>query len=38
MARDVKPALIQLDDHPRKTLAFKTPSALMTEEMAALAA
>jgi IS30 family transposase len=37
-AGEVTQAVIQLNDRPRKTLAFKTPSALMTEEMAALAA
>lgn len=37
-AREVRQVVIQLNDRPRKTLAFKTPSALMTEEMAALAA
>ena len=34
----VKQSIDQLNNRPRKTLAFKTPAALMQEEMAALAA
>jgi IS30 family transposase len=37
-AKAVKQAVDQLNNRPRKTLAFKTPAVLMQEEMAALAA
>jgi IS30 family transposase len=37
-AKAVKQSVDQLNDRPRKTLAFKTPAALMKKEMAALAA
>lgn len=37
-AQAVKKSVDQLNNRPRKTLAFKTPAALMCEEMAALAA
>lgn len=37
-ANAVKKSVNQLNDRPRKTLAFKTPAALMQEEMTALAA
>lgn len=37
-AKAVKQSVDELNSRPRKTLAFKTPAALMQEEMAALAA
>lgn len=37
-AQAVKKSVDQLNSRPRKTLAFKTPAALMQEEMVALAA
>ncbi len=37
-AGEMTRVVAELNDRPRKTLAFKTPSALMNEEMAALAA
>jgi transposase, IS30 family len=37
-AKAVAESVEQLNDRPRKTLAFKTPADLMQEEMAALAA
>ncbi len=37
-ARDVTRVVAKLNSRPRKTLAFRTPAALMAEEMAALAA
>jgi transposase, IS30 family len=37
-ARAVRLSVNELNDRPRKTLAFKTPTVLMREEMAALAA
>jgi transposase, IS30 family len=37
-AKAVKQSVDQLNNRPRKTLAFKTPTALMQKEMAALAA
>jgi transposase, IS30 family len=37
-AKEVKQSVDQLNSRPRKTLAFKTPAALMQKEMAALAA
>lgn len=37
-AKAVKQSVDQLNNRPRKTLAFKTPAALMQKEMAALAA
>ncbi len=37
-AKAVTHSVDQLNDRPRKTLSFKTPAALMQEEMAALAA
>jgi IS30 family transposase len=37
-AREVMRVVAKLNNRPRKTLAFRTPAALMAEEMAALAA
>lgn len=37
-AKEVKQSIDQLNNRPRKTLAFNTPAALMQNEMAALAA
>ena len=37
-ARAIRLSVNELNDRPRKTLAFKTPTVLMHEEMAALAA
>ena len=37
-AKEVNRVVAKLNDRPRKTLAFKTPTALIAEEMAALAA
>jgi IS30 family transposase len=37
-AREVTRVVAKLNNRPRKTLAFRTPAALMAEEMAALAA
>jgi IS30 family transposase len=37
-AGEMTKVVAELNDRPRKVLAFKTPSALMSEEMAALAA
>jgi transposase, IS30 family len=37
-AKTVRLSVNELNDRPRKTLAFKTPAVLMREEMAALAA
>lgn len=37
-ARAVRSSVSELNDRPRKTLAFKTPAVLMREEMAAFAA
>jgi transposase, IS30 family len=37
-ANAIKQSVDQLNDRPRKTLAFKTPAALIQKEMAALAA
>lgn len=37
-AKDISRSVNQLNDRPRKTLSFKTPSVLMQEEMAGLAA
>ena len=37
-AKAVRQSVDELNNRPRKTLEFKTPAALMQEEMAALAA
>jgi IS30 family transposase len=37
-ARAVRLSVNELNNRPRKTLAFKTPTVLMREEMAVLAA